>query len=233
MWIEPDTVGGGVSMEKTSARSARAVEAVDAVGLPALGPARLDAVQRRLLRDRAHRSRIRHTGGSAPRGPPEERTHGGLRDPRMHRPGPDGDPSGHPRARRDPHVPLASMLRLYDTATREVRELAQREPGTVSIYLCGPTVYGPPHLGHGRATLEYDVLARYLRWSRPRGPPRVQHHRHRRQDHRAGRARGPRPGRDRRALRVGVVVDAMAAHRRRRARRHPPRHRVGRRDGRR
>src|SRR6201991_107499 len=57
------------------------------------------------------------------------------------------------------------MLRLYDTATREVRELAMREPGTVSIYLCGPTVYGPPHIGHGRATLEYDVLARYLRWT--------------------------------------------------------------------
>ncbi len=57
------------------------------------------------------------------------------------------------------------MLRLYDTATRQVRELALREPGKVSIYLCGPTVYGPPHLGHGRATLEYDVLVRYLRWS--------------------------------------------------------------------
>jgi cysteinyl-tRNA synthetase len=54
------------------------------------------------------------------------------------------------------------MLRLYDTATRQVRELALREPGTVSIYLCGPTVYGPPHLGHGRATLVYDVLRRYL-----------------------------------------------------------------------
>ncbi len=35
------------------------------------------------------------------------------------------------------------MLHLYDTATREVRELALREPGTVSVYLCGPTVYGP------------------------------------------------------------------------------------------
>lgn len=57
------------------------------------------------------------------------------------------------------------MLRLYDTATRRVRELALREPGRVSIYLCGPTVYGPPHLGHGRATLEYDVLVRYLRWT--------------------------------------------------------------------
>jgi cysteinyl-tRNA synthetase len=57
------------------------------------------------------------------------------------------------------------VIRLYDTATREVRPLALREPGKVSIYLCGPTVYGPPHLGHGRATLEYDVLVRYLRWS--------------------------------------------------------------------
>ena len=57
------------------------------------------------------------------------------------------------------------MLHLYDTATRSVRELALREPGKVSIYLCGPTVYGPPHLGHGRATLTYDILRRYLEWS--------------------------------------------------------------------
>ncbi len=57
------------------------------------------------------------------------------------------------------------MLHLYDTASREVRELAMREPGTVSIYLCGPTVYGPPHIGHGRATLMYDVLRRYLTWN--------------------------------------------------------------------
>ena len=35
----------------------------------------------------------------------------------------------------------------------------------MSIYLCGPTVYGPPHLGHGRATLVYDILRRYLEWS--------------------------------------------------------------------
>ena len=56
------------------------------------------------------------------------------------------------------------MLHLYDTATREVRELATRKPGEVSIYLCGPTVYGPPHLGHRRATLVYDILRRYLEW---------------------------------------------------------------------
>ncbi len=57
------------------------------------------------------------------------------------------------------------MLHLYDTATRSVRELALREPGKVSIYLCGPTVYGPAHLGHGRATLSYDILRRFLEWS--------------------------------------------------------------------
>ena len=57
------------------------------------------------------------------------------------------------------------MLNLYDTASQTVRPLAMREPGKVSIYLCGPTVYGPPHLGHGRATLVYDILRRYLEWS--------------------------------------------------------------------
>ena len=54
------------------------------------------------------------------------------------------------------------MLNLYDTATKSVKPLALRDPGKVSIYLCGPTVYGPPHLGHGRATLVYDILRRYL-----------------------------------------------------------------------
>ena len=60
---------------------------------------------------------------------------------------------------------MVEMLHLYDTATREVREIRLREPGKIGIYLCGPTVYGPPHLGHGRATLVYDILRRYLEWS--------------------------------------------------------------------
>ena len=54
------------------------------------------------------------------------------------------------------------MIRLYDTATRQVRPLHLRDDGKVSIYVCGPTVYGPPHLGHGRHVLVYDVLRRYL-----------------------------------------------------------------------
>ena len=57
------------------------------------------------------------------------------------------------------------MLRLYDTLSREVRELRMRKPGNLDVYLCGPTVYGPPHLGHGRATIVYDILRRYLEWT--------------------------------------------------------------------
>jgi cysteinyl-tRNA synthetase len=57
------------------------------------------------------------------------------------------------------------MLNLHDTATGSVRELALREPGKVGMYLCGPTVYGPAHIGHGRATIVYDVLRRYLEWT--------------------------------------------------------------------
>jgi cysteinyl-tRNA synthetase len=57
------------------------------------------------------------------------------------------------------------VLHLFDTARGEVRALEPRDPGKVSIYACGPTVYGPPHLGHGRNSLAYDILRRYLEWS--------------------------------------------------------------------
>ena len=57
------------------------------------------------------------------------------------------------------------MLRLHDTATGSVRPLELREPGQVSLYVCGPTVYGPPHIGHGRFTLVFDILHRYLAFS--------------------------------------------------------------------
>ena len=54
------------------------------------------------------------------------------------------------------------MLRLHDTAKGQVTELALREPGKVSMYVCGPTVYELPHLGHGRFSLVFDILRRYL-----------------------------------------------------------------------
>jgi cysteinyl-tRNA synthetase len=57
------------------------------------------------------------------------------------------------------------MLQLFDTAKGAVAPFEPREPGKVSMYVCGPTVYGPPHLGHGRFSLVFDVLRRYLEWS--------------------------------------------------------------------
>ena len=57
------------------------------------------------------------------------------------------------------------MISLFDTARGEVVPLQTREPNKVSMYVCGPTVYGPPHLGHGRFSLVFDVLRRYLEWS--------------------------------------------------------------------
>ncbi len=57
------------------------------------------------------------------------------------------------------------MLRLHDTATGTVAELELREPGRVSMYVCGGTVYDVPHVGHGRLFVVWDVLRRYLTWS--------------------------------------------------------------------
>ena len=57
------------------------------------------------------------------------------------------------------------MITLHDTASGSVRPLVTRDPQKVSMYVCGPTVYGPPHLGHGRFSLVFDVLRRYLEWS--------------------------------------------------------------------
>ena len=54
------------------------------------------------------------------------------------------------------------MIRLYDTVHGEVRPLAQRDPGRLSMYVCGPTVYDLPHLGHGRFTLVWDVARRWF-----------------------------------------------------------------------
>jgi cysteinyl-tRNA synthetase len=56
------------------------------------------------------------------------------------------------------------MIRLYDTLSRETVELVPRESGKVSIYVCGPTVYEVPHVGHGRAALVFDIISRYLEW---------------------------------------------------------------------
>jgi len=53
-------------------------------------------------------------------------------------------------------------FQLYDTATRQIRELVPVRPGRVSVYHCGLTVQGPPHIGHIRKEVVFDVLRRWL-----------------------------------------------------------------------
>jgi cysteinyl-tRNA synthetase len=57
------------------------------------------------------------------------------------------------------------VLRLHDSVTGQVTPLSTRDEGKVGMYVCGPTVYDHPHVGHGRFTLVWDVLRRYLEWS--------------------------------------------------------------------
>jgi cysteinyl-tRNA synthetase len=56
-------------------------------------------------------------------------------------------------------------LHLHDTATRTVREFSPLTPGTASVYLCGATVQAPPHIGHLRSGVCFDILVRWLRAS--------------------------------------------------------------------
>jgi cysteinyl-tRNA synthetase len=56
-------------------------------------------------------------------------------------------------------------LRLYDTATRSVRDFVPQTPGSVTLYLCGATVQSPPHIGHIRSGVAFDIAIRWLRAS--------------------------------------------------------------------
>jgi cysteinyl-tRNA synthetase len=53
-------------------------------------------------------------------------------------------------------------LRLYDTLTRSVRDFVPLVDGQVSMYVCGATVQSPPHIGHMRSGVNFDVLRRWL-----------------------------------------------------------------------
>jgi cysteinyl-tRNA synthetase len=55
-----------------------------------------------------------------------------------------------------------SALRLYDTATREIRDFTPIKPGEVSMYVCGATVQAAPHVGHIRSGVNFDILRRWL-----------------------------------------------------------------------
>ncbi len=53
-------------------------------------------------------------------------------------------------------------ITLHDTLTGELLPLLAREPGKVGIYACGPTVYGPVHIGNARPFVVFSLLKRFL-----------------------------------------------------------------------
>ncbi|MBN2248407.1 MAG: cysteine--tRNA ligase [Coriobacteriia bacterium] len=57
---------------------------------------------------------------------------------------------------------MTMAIRLYNTLTRHKEEFVPREPGVVSMYVCGPTVYNHIHIGNARTFLTFDVIRRYL-----------------------------------------------------------------------
>ena len=58
---------------------------------------------------------------------------------------------------------MESKLTLYNTLDRRKETFEPINPPHVGMYVCGPTVYGDPHLGHARPAVTFDLLFRYLR----------------------------------------------------------------------
>lgn len=60
---------------------------------------------------------------------------------------------------------MKGQLQLYNTLTRKKEEFTPINPPHVGLYVCGPTVYGDPHLGHARPAITFDLLFRLLKYS--------------------------------------------------------------------
>jgi cysteinyl-tRNA synthetase len=55
------------------------------------------------------------------------------------------------------------MIRLYDTMARDKREFEPADPKRITMYVCGPTVYGRAHIGNARPAVVFDILGRLIR----------------------------------------------------------------------
>jgi len=57
---------------------------------------------------------------------------------------------------------MESSLIIYNTLSRTKEDFQPLNPPFVGMYVCGPTVYGDPHLGHARPAITFDLVFRYL-----------------------------------------------------------------------
>lgn len=55
-------------------------------------------------------------------------------------------------------------IRVYNTLTKRKEEFVPREPGKVSMYVCGPTTYNYIHLGNARPIVVFDTIRRYFQY---------------------------------------------------------------------
>ena len=53
-------------------------------------------------------------------------------------------------------------LQIYNTLSRKKEVFKPLHPTHIGMYVCGPTVYGDPHLGHARPAITFDIVFRYL-----------------------------------------------------------------------
>jgi len=58
---------------------------------------------------------------------------------------------------------MDKSLRIYNTLSRKKEDFKPIHPPMVGMYVCGPTVYGSPHLGHARPAITFDLVFRYLK----------------------------------------------------------------------
>ena len=58
---------------------------------------------------------------------------------------------------------MEQKLLIYNTLTRTKERFTPLHAPNVGMYVCGPTVYGDPHLGHARPAITFDILFRYLK----------------------------------------------------------------------
>jgi len=55
-------------------------------------------------------------------------------------------------------------MKIYNSLTRQKEQLVPLVPGKIGMYVCGPTVYDEPHIGHARSAYNFDIVRRYLRY---------------------------------------------------------------------
>ena len=58
---------------------------------------------------------------------------------------------------------MSKKIQIYNTLTRKKEVFNPIVENHVGMYVCGPTVYGDPHLGHARPGITFDVVFRYLK----------------------------------------------------------------------